>query len=156
MPENFPLEMDKMEEQDLSCRSADRRRYARRSVYSFVHATATLSDTTSTEETNEHQIGNSWTGLLVDLSCEGAQIIMSCGCEKYLREHQNVAMRIKTTLNDADIKLTAQVKCITLTESHDAVRIGVQFTELKNNPDVKDAISRIYRYGEKLKAVNTA
>jgi c-di-GMP-binding flagellar brake protein YcgR len=119
-----------------------------------MHATATLSDTVSTGQTSERRTGQSWTGLLVDLSCEGAQIILPCGCEKYLKERQNVAMRIKTTLNNTDVKLIAQVKGIVLSEGHDAVRVGVQFTELESNPDAKDVISRIYGYGEKLKAVN--
>jgi len=143
-----------MEERDQSDRSSDCRRYARKSVYSFLHATATLSDPVSIEPTSERQIGQSWTGLLVDLSCEGAQIILPGDNEKYLTEQQNVAMRIKTTLIDVDIKLTAYVKDIIPIYCPDAVRVGVQFTGLESNPDAKNAISRIYEYGEKLKAVN--
>jgi len=111
---------------------------------------ATLSD----QQTNERQTRQSWTGLLADLSCDGAQIIMPGDSEEYLSEQQNVAMRIKATLIDADINLTAQVKDITSANFPDAVRVGVQFTGLESNPDARDAIRRIYEYGEKLKAVN--
>jgi hypothetical protein len=137
-------------------KSADRRKYPRSSVYSFLHATATLSDPASSGRTSLQQKGHLLTGLLVDLSCEGAQIILPGDSEKYLSEQQDVAMRIKTTLIETDINLTARVKDITSAGFSDAVRIGVQFTGLENNPDARDAIKKIYEYGEKLKNISAS
>ena len=91
---------------------------------------------------------------MADISCESAQIILPCGCEKYLREYQNITMRIKTTLKDTDILVAAQVRSVTPAQDHDAMRVEVQFTELENNPEAKTGIVRICEYAEKLKAVN--
>lgn len=145
-----------MQDKNLDSIPTERRRYPRSSVYSFLHATATLSDLASAGQTNQQQEGHLLTGLLVDLSCEGAQIILPGDSEKYLSEQQDVAMRIKATLIETDINLTARVKDITSANFSDAVRVGVQFTGLKNNPEAKNAIKKIFDYGEKLKAVSAS
>lgn len=143
-----------MQDKDLNRIPAERRKSPRSSVYGFLHATANFLDLASEDQTSQQQKGLLLTGLLVDLSREGAQIILPGDSEKYLSEQQDVAMRIKTTLIEKDINLTARVKDITSVNFSDTVRVGVQFTGLENNPQAKDAIRRIYEYGEKLKAVN--
>ncbi len=144
-----------METRKQNCTSINHRRYIRWSVYDFIHATATLSDSMSIEQISECCSGRPWIGPLADISYEGAQIILPCGCEKYLREDQQISMRLKTTLKETDIDVTARVKSIVPDDDHDAVRIRVQFSGLENNTKAADAISKICEYGEKLKAVKT-
>jgi hypothetical protein len=94
-----------------------------------------------------------WGLLYVDLSYEGSQIILPSDSDKYFSEQQDVAMHIKTILFDTDINLTAQIKDIVPARFYNCTRYGVQFTELESNQEARDAIRKIYEYGEKLKAV---
>jgi c-di-GMP-binding flagellar brake protein YcgR len=145
-----------MEGKNRSSKPLDRRKYPRSSVYSFMHATATLSAPISIGQTSQYQTEQSWTGLLVDMSCEGAQILLIGGTEKYLAEHQDVLMLIKTTLIETDINLTARVKDIVPLYCPYATRVGVQFIGLESNQEARDVIRKIYEYGEKLKAVRNS
>jgi c-di-GMP-binding flagellar brake protein YcgR len=146
-----------MQEQGQSYESTDRRKYKRLSVFSFMHATATLSDSVSTGQKGLGEHGQYWTGLLEDVSYNGAQIILPKGCEKHLKEQQDVAMRIKTTfIEDVKIDVTARLKYIVPAQTHNGMQVGVQFTGLDKNPQARDAILRICEYGQKLKAVGAS
>jgi c-di-GMP-binding flagellar brake protein YcgR len=134
--------------------SNERRKFDRLSVYSFMHATAALRDSAAPQQTDTGEDGQSWTGLLEDISSNGAQVILPAGCQKHLNEQQDVVVRIKTTfLEDVNIEVTAQVKYIVPAQTHNGMQVGVQFTALEKNPKAKDAILKIYEYGQKLKAV---
>ncbi len=146
-----------MQEQGQSHESTDRRKYKRLSVFSFMHATATLSDSVSTEqkEKGRSEHGQYWTGLLEDVSYDGAQIVLPKGCEKHLKEQQNVAIRIKITfIEDVKIDVTAQVKYIIPAQTHNGMQVGVKFTGLDKNSQAQDTILRICEYGQRLKAVS--
>ena len=142
-----------MEAGKQNCTPANRRRFIRWSVYNFIHATAALSDSMSIEQISERRAGRPWIGPLADISNDGAQVILPCGCEKYLRENQQILMRLKTTLRETDIDVAARIKSITPDDDLDAMHVGVQFSGLENNTKASDAITRICKYGEKLKAV---
>jgi c-di-GMP-binding flagellar brake protein YcgR len=119
-----------------------------------MHATATLRDSAAPQQTDSGQDEQSWTGLLEDISSNGVQIILPAGCRKNLTEQQHVVMRIKTTfIEEVNIEVTAQIKYIVPAQTHNGMQVGVQFTALEKNPQAKDAILRIYEYGQKLKAV---
>jgi len=134
--------------------SNERRQYNRLSVYSFMHATATLWDSAAAQQADTDEAGQSWTGLLEDISSNGAQIILPAGCRKHLNEQQDVVIRIKTTfIEDVNVDVTAQIKYIVPAQSHNGMQVGVQFIALEKNLQAKDAILRIYEYGQKLKAV---
>jgi hypothetical protein len=134
--------------------SNERRKFNRLSVYSFMHATATLRDSAAAKQTDSCDDGQSWTGLLEDISSDGAQIILPAGCRNHLKEQQDVVMRIKTTfIEEVNINVTAQIKYIVPAQNHNGMQIGVQFTALGKNLQAKDAILRICEYGQKLKAV---
>jgi hypothetical protein len=134
--------------------SKERRKFDRLSVYSFMHATATLRDSAAAKQTDCCDDGQSWTGLLEDISSNGAQIILPAGCRNHLNEQQDVVMRIKTTfIEEVNIDVTAQIKYIVPAQSHNGMQVGVQFTALEKNPKAKDAILKIYEYGQKLKTV---
>jgi len=134
--------------------SNERRQYNRLSVYSFMHATATLWDSAAAQQTETGEDGQSWTGLLEDISSDGAQIILPAGCRKHLNEQQDIAIRIKTTfVEDVNIDVTAQIKYIVPAQAHNGMQVGVQFVALEKNLQAKDAILKIYEYGQKLKAV---
>jgi hypothetical protein len=138
-----------MEGRNHSSKPFDQGKYVSRSVYTFMHATVTLSESKQMSNRQNTQ----WTGVLVNLSYDGARITLPSDSEKYFTKQQNVAMRIKATLIDTDISLTAQVKDIVPTNFPGAVYFDVQFTGLESNPDAQDAIRKIYEYGEKLKTV---
>jgi hypothetical protein len=144
-----------MQEQDQNHESTDRRKHKRLSVFSFMHATATLSDSASTGQKGRGEHGQYWTGLLEDVSYDGAQIILPKGCERDLKERQNIAVRIKTTfIEDVKIDVTAQVKYIIPAKTHNGMQVGVEFTGLDENPQSQDAILRICEYGRRLKAIS--
>ena len=146
-----------MQAPDQKTRTNDRRKYARCSVYGFMHATATLFDSASIEQTSRDEKTQSCTGLLADISRDGAQIIMPGDCQKYLKEHQHVTVRIKTTfLEKMDTDVAAQVKYIVPGRNTDGLQVGVEFANLQANPRAQAVISRICEYGRKLKAVGTA
>lgn len=84
----------------------------------------------------------------MDLSWEGAQIIMPGDSDKYFSEQQDVAIRIKATLTGTNISLTARIRNIVPARVPDAIRFGVQFTGLENNRRAKYAIREIYEYGK--------
>ncbi len=134
--------------------SDERRKHNRLSVYSFMHATATLWDSVTAQQTDPDEHGQFWTGLLEDISSDGAQIILPKGCEKHLNEQQDIVMRIKTTfIEDVEIEVTTQIKYIVPAQNHNGMQVGVQFVGLDKNPLARDAILKICEYGQKLKAV---
>jgi c-di-GMP-binding flagellar brake protein YcgR len=143
--------MDKPEQNNSF---SERRRFNRLSVYSFMHATATLRDSAAAQQKDTGDDEQSWAGLLEDISSNGAQIILPAGCQKHLNEQQDVVMRIKTTfIEEVNIDVTARIKYIVPAQNHNGMQVGVQFTALEKNPKAKDVILRIYKYGQKLKAV---
>jgi c-di-GMP-binding flagellar brake protein YcgR len=145
-----------MQTENQDNESKDRRKYTRLSVFSFMHAIATLSNSVSSEQKSRGGYGQYWTGLLEDISYDGAQVILPNDCRTHLKEHQDVAIDIRTTfVEDMRISVTAQVKYIVPAETHNGTRVGVQFTKLDINPQAQDAILRICEYGRKLKAVGT-
>ncbi len=143
-----------MQTQEQNYESADRRKHKRLSVFSFMHATVTLSTSVSTGQKGRSDKGLYWTGLLEDISYDGAQIILPNDCEKHLKEQQDVAIDIKTTFIEVmKVNVTAQVIHIAPAGNHKGVRVGIQFTGLDENPETQDAILKICEYGQKLKAV---
>lgn len=142
-----------MEKPNQSSESTDRRKHTRLSVFSFMHATATVSS--STEQKSRDERRQHWTGLLEDISYDGAQIILPNDCGGHLKEQQNVAIEIKTTfVEDMRINVAAQVIHIAPAENHKGVRVGVKFTGLDINSQARDAILKICEYGRKLKIVS--
>ena len=132
----------------------ERRKFNRLSVYSFMHATATVWDSATVQQTDSGEEGQSWTGLLEDISSNGAQIILPAGCRNNLNEQQNVVMKIRTTfIEDVNIDVTVQIKYIVPAKTHNGMQVGVQFIGLDENPPAREAILKIYEYGQKLKAV---
>ena len=144
-----------MREQDSSGHAAHRRKCTRLSVCKFLRATATLSDYLSIEEKTGNKSQWCWTGLLIDISKEGAQIILPLGCEKHLEENQTVTMRIKTSLENTNVDMLAQVKSIKPAEKHKGMRIGVSFIGLKSDRKAKNAVGIICEYVDKLQGAMT-
>ena len=135
---------------------SDRRKNTRWSVYSFMHATATLSNSTTTEQTPKSPPELCWTGLLVDISHEGAQVVLPSYCEKYFRQEQRINMQIKTTIKGLTTKIIAQIKSIESIQYQNNVRIGVRFIGMESNKEARDIIAGICEYGRKFEAENTA
>lgn len=142
-----------MEARGQNSEQTDRRKHVRWSVYSFLHATATVSDCMSIDQIVKKQAGRCWIGLLADISHKGAQVVLPYDCEKYLRQGQHIAMLIKTSLENMNVGVTAQVKSIAVGQNQNNVRIGVEFAQLESDTRAKDTISRICEYGRKLQAV---
>jgi hypothetical protein len=135
--------------------SNERRKHSRLFVYSFMHATATLSDSVSTEQKDRGTEGLCWTGLLEDISYDGAQIVLPTDSREHLREHQDVTVSIKTTfLEKLDFDVTARVRYIVPAQTHNGVQVGVQFRQLDKNQKAHDAIIKICEYGQKLEDVS--
>jgi len=137
-------------------KSAERRRHERWSVYSFMHATATLLDSAATEQIPQNPPALYWTGLLVDISHEGAQVTLPSHCVKYFKQEQRIKMQIKTTVKGLSTEVTAQIKSIEVIEYHDNVRIRVRFTNMENNKEAQNVIAEICEYGRKFKAESEA
>lgn len=134
---------------------SERRKFDRLSVYSFMHATATLWDSVKAQQANNEEDDESWTGLLEDVSSNGAQIIVPKSCGEHLNENQDVMMRIKTTfIEDVNIDVAAQIKYIVPARNHNGMQVGIEFTAMDRNPQAKEALLRICEYGRKLEAVS--
>ena len=146
-----------MQEPDQNIGANDRRMYPRCSVYGFMHAVATLSDSSLSGQQNQDEMTRYCTGLLADISHEGAQINMPGDCRKYLKENQGVTVRIKTTFTEKlDFDVQAHVKYIVCAKNTDGLLVGVEFAELRQYPRVQAAVARICELGRKLKAVSAA
>lgn len=126
-----------MESNEQNLTPSERRKQTRWSVYNFLRATATLS--------------NCPTGLLADISNEGAQVILPSHCENLLVVNQKINIHVKTSLENCNFHLNAQVKSITATEDNN-LRIGVLFTDLENNFNAKQAVNTICEYSHRLLA----
>ncbi len=146
-----------MQEQETGSISSERRKLSRLSVFSFLHATAVLSDPDSIEESSDSKQKLYCTGLLADISHDGAQLILPVGCENYLKEQQEVKLRISTTfVEEMKIDVDGLVIYVQPAKNHNGMVVGVQFTGLDKNRKAKLQIKKIREYGEKLKTVDPA
>ncbi|MGD9110127.1 MAG: PilZ domain-containing protein [Phycisphaerales bacterium] len=145
-----------MKEPHRDYKLSDRRKNTRWSVYSFMHATATLLNSTTAEQIPENLPELSWTGLLVDISREGAQITLPSYCAKHFKQGQHIGMQIRTTIKGLTTEVAAQVRSIESVHYQNNVRIGVQFTNIEANKEACDVITGICEYGRKFKAENEA
>ena len=144
-----------MKEQEAGSISSERRKLSRLSVYSFLHATAVLSDPDSTEESSDSEQKLYCTGLLVDISHDGAQLTLPVGCENHLKEQQEVKLHVRTTfIEEIKIDVDGRVIYVQPAENHNGMVVGVQFTGLDKNREAELQIEKICEYGKKLKAVN--
>ncbi|MFA5784904.1 MAG: PilZ domain-containing protein [Phycisphaerae bacterium] len=135
-------------------RTSERRKHRRLSVFSFLHATATVAQQPTTDKNAQAKY---WTGLLEDISYDGAQVRMPLDCHSHLCANQNVALAINTTfIEDISIDLNARIKYVNLVENENNIRVGIQFTGLEKNPREQDKILRLCDYGNKLKATEAA
>jgi hypothetical protein len=116
---------------------SDRRKQIRRSVYNFLHATATLKDYP--------------TGILSDISHQGAQIILPYDSQNHPVENQNSQLELKTTIENLNTNLAVLIKSVTVTDDNN-LRIGLFFTDLPGNPKAQNIIHRICDYGQKLQS----
>ncbi|MFA5553726.1 MAG: PilZ domain-containing protein [Phycisphaerae bacterium] len=128
-----------MEPNEQNLTPSERRKQTRWSVYNFIRATATIS--------------NCPAGLLADISNEGAQIILPCDCRNVLAVGKNVSVFIKTSLEQCNLNLTAQVKSIAVSAQDDTIRVGLLFIGIENVPEAKEIIKKICEYGQKLQSV---
>lgn len=143
-----------MNEQDWNGRPIDRRKHTRWSVYNFLHATATLSE--SIEAINQNQPEQCWTGLIVDISPEGAQVVLPRNCAERFTENQQIAMRIKISfLEKIKVDIIARVKSVVPDRDYNGLCIGVQFTGLESNAEARCKIRKICEYGRKLHTAET-
>ena len=146
-----------MQEQEAGSTSSERRTFPRLCVYSFLHATAVLSDPDSTEESSDSKQKLYCTGLLADISHDGAQLILPAGCENYLKEQQKVKLHVRTTfIEELEIDVDGLVIYVQPAEKHNGMVVGVQFTGLDKNRRAALQIKKICEYGEKLKAADPA
>ena len=138
--------------QEDNSRLTERRRRKRWSVYSFMHATATLSHYMADDETAKILPESYCAGLLVDISHEGAQITLPSHCAQYFQQGQDVKVQIKTTIEGLTTEVTAQIKSIKVAQHNDNVSIRVLFTNMENNKEACDVVAEICEYGRKFKA----
>jgi hypothetical protein len=144
-----------MQRPDEGITADDRRTHTRCSVYGFMHATATLSGAAAVEQGNPEEIARCCTGLLADISHEGAQLNMPGDCRKYLKENQKVIVRIKTTFTEKmDFDVPAQVRYIVGAGNTGGLQVGVKFADLQSHRAAETAIYKICEFGRKLKAVS--
>lgn len=134
----------------------NRRQHPRWTVYNFLRATAVVYESTSESQAGDGSKGLLWTGLLVDVSNQGAQIILPKGCESNLKEGQKITICIKTSLENTDAQLIAIIKSIHATENQNAVRINAEFFELDKNTKAKVKIHQLCEYIDKLQAVEVS
>ena len=146
-----------MKEQETGSISSERRKLSRLSVYSFLHATAVLSDPDSIEESSNSKQKLYCTGLLADISHDGAQLILPVGCENYLKEQQEVKLRVSTTfIGEMKIDVDGLVIYVQPAKNHNGMVVGVQFTGLDKNQKAELQIEKIREYGKKLKTAGSA
>lgn len=117
------------------------------SVNSFLQVTAKIWEHKPAEGDDEP--GQCWSGMLVNISCEGAQVILPEACQKHIHVNQIVAMRICVKLEDINVDLSGQVKFIIPGQCYDTVRVGVEFTDLQNNQKGNAAVRRMCELAEK-------
>ena len=121
-----------------------------------MHATATVQDAAAPQQAETCDDGQSWTGLLEDISSNGAQIILPAGCRSNLNEQQDIVIRIRTTfIEEVNFDVAAQIKYIVPAKTHNGMQVGVQFVGLNENPPARDAILTICEYGRKLHTSET-
>jgi c-di-GMP-binding flagellar brake protein YcgR len=111
-----------------------------------MNATATLLPSVSANQTQQRQSEQHWTGLLADISPNGAQVILPPGSEKYLKKGQQVNVRIKTILEDIDFNVTAEVKYVIKSQGSGSLQTGVHFTDLESNSRAQYEIMRFTKY----------
>ena len=146
-----------MQEQEAGSTPNERRELPRLSVYSFLHATAVLSDPDSIEESNDSKQKLYCTGLLADISHDGAQLALPVGCEDYLKEQQEVKLHVSTTfIEEMEIDVDGRIIYIQPAEKHNGMVVGVQFTGLDKNRKAALQIEKICKYGDKLKTADPA
>ena len=146
-----------MQEQEAGSTPNERRELPRLSVYSFLHATAVLSDPDSIEGSSDSKQKLYCTGLLADISHDGAQLILPVGCENYLKEQQEVKLRVSTTfIGEMKIDVDGLVIYVQPAKNHNGMVVGVQFTGLDKNQKAELQIEKIREYGEKLKTADSA
>ena len=146
-----------MQEQEAGNISSERRELPRLSVYSFLHATAILSDPDSIEGSSDSKQKLYCTGLLADISHDGAQLILPAGCENYLKEQQEVKLHVSTTfIEKMEIDVDGLVIYVQPAKNHNGMVVGVQFTALDKNRKAELQIEKICKYGDKLKTADPA
>jgi hypothetical protein len=139
---------------DETANTDHRRGQGKRSVYSLMHATATLIDSTHTEQIPLDMPALYWTGLLTDISDEGAQITMSYNRAKYFERLLRVNIEIRTTLKGLNAEVTAGIKSIEVAPDNNSVTITVRFTDIESNKKARDVIARICELGKMLEGAN--
>lgn len=127
--------------------------YGRRSVYNFMHATASLIESTSVGQAPLYEPALCWVGLLIDISDEDAEVAMPYNRVKYFREGLHVDMEIKTNLRNLNTNVTAQIKSIEADHDYDSIYITVQFTNMESNKSAQRVIARICELGKKLEGL---
>jgi hypothetical protein len=146
-----------MKEQEAGSTPNERRELPRLSVYSFLHATAVLSDPDSIEGSSDSKQKLYCTGLLADISHDGAQLALPVGCENYLKEQQEVKLHVSTTfVEEMKIDVDGLVIYVQPAKNHNGMVVGVQFTGLDKNRRAALQIKKIHEYGEKLKTADSA
>ena len=143
-----------MDFQKLAEESNDRRDNLRWSVNSFLGANATLWEASPIEaEVNKRQ-QQCWTGALVNISYDGARITLPKACKDRFHEHQIVRMQLLVNLEDMKVDSSAQIKSIKQNSRNTALRFGMEFLDLEDNPQAKVAVRRICKLVEKFQPVN--
>ncbi|MFA5554441.1 MAG: PilZ domain-containing protein [Phycisphaerae bacterium] len=130
----------------------NRRHHQRWTVYNFLRATAILSKSLSLKEIKQANNEFTWTGLLVDVSEHGAQMIMPEECGKSLGVEQEAGLCIRTSLEETDFEVISKIKSVETIQGSNAVRINVQFVGLENNVHSKFRVKELCEHIDKLQA----
>lgn len=119
-----------------------------------MRATATLIDSTPVEQTPLSIPALYWTGLLTDISDEGAQITMPYSHAKYFKRGLRVNIEIRTILKGLNAEVTAGIKSIEVDPDNNIVTITVRFTDMDRNKKAQRVIARICELGKMLKGAS--
>jgi hypothetical protein len=131
----------------------NRRKGPRWTVYNFLRATAVLCKTTDLNALRQGKREPSWTGMLVDISERGAQMIMPEECLNEFQSEQQAGVCIRTSLEDTDFEVLAVIKSIEKIDGKKAARINAQFVGVEKNFQTKVRMRELFEYISKLLAV---
>lgn len=135
----------------------DRRNNLRWSVKGVLQAIGTISE--KKQDTDAHNDGRqrqSWSGMVVNISDSGAQIVLPGSCADKFTIDQQVMMCLAVKQEDIKVDLAAQIKSILQEQSYNTVIVGVQFVDLQSNPEELAAVKRTCELAAKLKMPSLA